>query len=490
MEQDLKRRRLQKAPQQPLSDQCIAVLRTAGARLERLYEGLERMEEETASSLQSAADNEVRQKIKDMRLRMEAAIRNELVELCGSRCEPVEIARGMGCCVLQATSAHGRDVDSHNSDYHLQNHIDMVSDKVRVLAFQSAISRCAQGRTVLDVGTGAFCLLARMALAAGASQVDAVEVNPKAVAHAARLLHYEVARKSPTPAQDLHADEELATTAQLLPDLPSLGDPEAHLSDDAPGFSREPPRASQGPHIPCYTLSVKRGSGASRLCLYSGSLESVRLSGPYHLVVHELLGHIASSEGVAETLQALRHRGLCAQHCTFIPCSAGTLFAPTSKLELASPLERVLHCFFNANTKIQVGTKYHARCFDASRLMAKPRFFEFLEFSEEGGLEKASGRKRIVFITDKDGEFDGLHFHLHIQVDARTEIDTLSTETTWSTTYVRLLERAVWLPEGSRIVCDCETRSACGMPRYSVDVSIGEPWDERRVATFCWEGAT
>ena len=487
MEPSLKRRRLEEAKRDLAFGQHYAGLRDAGAQLEQLCERLACMEDELAGSLQSCTEPDAKQKFKQLRSRMEATIREELSRLCGLACEPAEVAEKLGCCVLQATTTRGRDVICHNQDYNLQNHIDMVSDKVRVSAFQSSIYRSAKGKRVLDVGTGAFCLLARMALAAGAARVDAVEINEWVCGHAEKLLRREATMKNQENEEGLQLDADLSLTAKLLPEVPPLAQPGAQVCEDTSGVS--PDNSGK----PCCTISVIRGNlPSSRLCLYSGSLQKSPLSGPYELVVHELLGHVASSEGVVETLKTLQRPDFCAKDCTFIPCAAGTLFAPTSKLELASSLERVLHCFFNAGTRIEAQTKYHARCFDATKLLARPRFFEYLTFSAVSTPD--AGRRRVVFITDMSGEFDGLHFHLHVQLDESTEIDTLATRTTWSTTYVKLLERGVWLPEGSRIVCDCisgtKAGSTRGMPYYSVTVSIGEPWDEKKVASFCWEGAT
>lgn len=90
---------------------------------------------------------------------------------------------------------------------------------------------------------------------------------------------------------------------------------------------------------------------------------------------------------------------------------------------------------------------------------------------------------------EKPGFFDGLHFHLHVKLDELTSIDTLSSETTWSTTYVKLLEDSLWLPAGQRIACRCKawSRGSRGSMRcYSVRVCLGET----EVATFHWEGCT
>jgi len=42
-------------------------------------------------------------------------------------CEPTEIARELGCCILQARSSNGRDIETQNKEYSLQNHKDMIS---------------------------------------------------------------------------------------------------------------------------------------------------------------------------------------------------------------------------------------------------------------------------------------------------------------------------------------------------------------------------
>ena len=494
MEPFAKRGRFQETTQSRQSDRGFRALQNLDAELDRLLQRLESLEVETAASLQETSDHEIKQKFKRMRSQMETLIRDELSRLLASPCEPVEVAQGVGCCVLQATTTHGRDVASHNREYRLLNHIDMVTDNVRVSAFQSAISRCAKGKHVLDVGTGAFCLLARMAVAAGAWQVDAVEINEGVATHAAKLLRYEADRRNLNIQDAAAIDEELARTVPLLRHrhMPSLQVVESTLDSGCePRGTRKDADVSS-----CYTVSALSGGVLpSRICLYSSPLESASLSGPYHLVLHELLGHIASSEGVMETLTALRRRSLCADSCTFIPCAAGTLFAPTSRVELATPLEKVMHCFFNAGTRIQAHTKYHAKHFDAAMLMARPRYFEYLQFSMDGLSESqhadaTASRRRVVFITERAGLFDGLHFHLHVQLDESTEIDTLDSATTWSTTYVKLLESGVHLPEGARIVCDCESGSRSGMPQYSVKVCVGEPWDEREIACFSWEGAT
>ena len=64
----------------------------------------------------------------------------------------------------------------------------MTADQVRVDAYQRAFLAQVQDKVVLDIGTGQDALLARLALAAGARKVYAVEVIPEAAARATQLV--------------------------------------------------------------------------------------------------------------------------------------------------------------------------------------------------------------------------------------------------------------------------------------------------------------
>ena len=66
----------------------------------------------------------------------------------------------------------------------------------------------------------------------------------------------------------------------------------------------------------------------------------------FSVVVHEILGHVASSEGVALAIQDLHRQQLCAPGCVFVPCAAQTLLAPCGALP-STPLDAVVHRYLN-----------------------------------------------------------------------------------------------------------------------------------------------
>ena len=353
-------------------------------------------------------------------------------------CEPTDIARELGCCILQARSSKGRGIETQNSEYSLQNHTDMISDRARVDAFWDAIRRAlasnaidaseASAIRVLDVGSGAFCFLSRMALAAGAKEFHAVEVNHAAWSHATQLFQAEVRLSSSSSSSSAAGefcsnleefDEDIKESLQMVSPFPLIGR-EAQAKELTA-------HASETTYA--VTLSLGNQSERSEVrseiklltqCGHSGHSPS-SLAGPYQLVIHEVLGHIASSEGVAETIDGLVRRGMCSPNCVFIPRAAGTLFAPTVALK-PSDLENVLNAHFNGEVGIRTQVKYHARCFDSSYFLAEPQPFEWYEFGKSDCVQK----RRVTFVTAKEGNFNGLHFHLLIELDEFTSIDTFA----------------------------------------------------------------
>ena len=95
------------------------------------------------------------------------------------------------CCTMRAVTRWGRSALQKNVDYSNGNHKAMSQDVVRVQAYSAAIRRAAGGMRVLDVGSGPFMLLGRLAHAAGAEFVSCVEHSASSVEMACALLEEE-----------------------------------------------------------------------------------------------------------------------------------------------------------------------------------------------------------------------------------------------------------------------------------------------------------
>lgn len=133
-----------------------------------------------------------------------------------------------------------------------------------------------EGKDVLDVGTGPFCLLSRLALLNGAGSADAVEESGEAVEHALRIISAESRGK------ECEGLREMGVSLQLAFPEMAVEEPE--------GPSELQLRLQKRPEE----------EGKRRLRLFRGLSSDVALEKRrYDLVVHEILGHVASSEGAA-----------------------------------------------------------------------------------------------------------------------------------------------------------------------------------------------
>jgi len=380
---------------------------------------------------------------------------------CGYSCQMTlrQISWDFRCAHFRCMPQWGNGQQQQNEGYTLGNHVSMVNDWPRVEAYRSALGRTARGKQVLDVGCGPFCLLSRIALQAGARTVDCVEQNQRAVDYAIGIFR----------------DEACGQESKVLRKIDA-----SFAEYDLSGYERK-----DGQDNPRLSLLA----GASQppfdrtLQLFQGFSSDVPLPGGYNLVVHEILGHIASSEGVVTAISNLRNRGLLSPDCLFVPRRAATLFVPTMEFELTC-LERIL-CLFGSgqDSNLHCLTKYNADRFPQGAFLAPPALFEDLDF---GGDLKTQRHAVVEFVTDCSGVFQGLHFHMVVDMDGHACINTLLDDTSWNTTYVKLLDPGIFLPVGSRIICETWIQLDRPDPLYSIAVSV----DGKQVAEFCWSGCS
>lgn len=230
---------------------------------------------------------------------------------------------------------------------------------------------------------------------------------------------------------------------------------------------------------------------------------SLTLRGGYSLLVHELLGDLAGSEGAAAAIADIRSRGLVTQDCIFIPRSSSTMVAPSTQLRRTF-MEKMVHRFgHGGSARLRPGQRYKAVRFNRDALLAEPQAMEVLDF--QGHLELQQHRV-LEFRTEYDGDFDGLHLHLHVDLDGKESIDVHALHSaatgndlcSWNTTYIKLLEEPVPLPVGSRIALRCyadlrqavlgETQEGNALVSYAIEVCVGDVGAERHVATVRWRG--
>mmetsp|Transcript_771 Transcript_771/g.1589 ORF Transcript_771/g.1589 Transcript_771/m.1589 type:complete len:179 (-) Transcript_771:301-837(-) len=171
-----------------------------------------------------------------------------------------------------------------------------------------------------------------------------------------------------------------------------------------------------------------------------------------------------------------------------LPIGAGTLLAPTSRL-MPCVVERLLMFQKTGHPVAQKNRMYAARGVPVENIMAEPQLLEWIDFRQHVPYMST---RTCRFRTERPGFFDGLHMHLLVHVDETSTIDSYHERTTWTCTYVRLLDDAdaIWLRTGAVIECVCNVDASTHCPAYAIAVSVSYDGDSafEPVADFSWRG--
>jgi len=224
------------------------------------------------------------------------------------------------------------------------------------------------------------------------------------------------------------------------------------------------------------------------LDIYEGLSSEVALPNQIEVVVHEILGHVASCEGVVAAIREIKTRpNLIKPSCVFVPRAAGTFLAPSWAFS-PSVLERLLLFSVQGSMDRPEGM-YHAIGFPESLLIAPAQPMEWWDFSEELHPKQ---RRVLCFEVDRPGCFEGLHLHMKAELDQHVSINTYTSPTTWSCTWIRLWAagNGVHVVPGCRIEVICEVDVGSHRPLYAIEVGVADSAVSpvRQVATFSWSG--
>ena len=174
---------------------------------------------------------------------------------------------------LREVPRWGCSVSAKNQQYTAGAHHSLISDVPRLAAFTEALERAAPGRRVLDVGTGPFMVLARIAQRSGASFVACVEHSSRSVTLALEILKREARSEAPSRESwtvDGALDEECS---QFLGQLASLG---AQLDDFE--LACPAPVGQPGVSAGCVALATGARDGRT-IALYQGLSSTTALPG-------------------------------------------------------------------------------------------------------------------------------------------------------------------------------------------------------------------
>jgi len=235
------------------------------------------------------------------------------------------------------------------------------------------------------------------------------------------------------------------------------------------------------------------GNITQDLVLHAGMStdQSLDLVPGYTMLVHEILGDLAATEGAAAVIADVHNRNLVTKDCVFVPRKASTMIAPTAVLDV-STMDKLVHRWLhNGSSQIQPLCRYSARFMSNAHLVSEPQPLEVLDFAAGPELIQIH---TLEFRTNRECNFDGVHMHLLVDLDDVEVIDALALHSSadqkcsWSTTYVKLVEEPISLSAGAPITCHCTVNLEISLAQYKISVKVGEAYDQKHVADFEWEG--
>jgi hypothetical protein len=267
--------------------------------------------------------------------------------------------------------------------------------------YREALFRVAEGKVVLDIGTGDHGILAQIAIEAGAKHVYAVEIREAASKNAQKTLD----KLFPGKATVFHRD-----LAKLT-----------HRDKDV--------------------------------------LDAL---GQVEVVVHEVFGTIASEEGIVQIfsnlLQTRRDLGGPVDVIS-VPQAAETLIAPVTRPTLKGASRN------NADLdegEVQLWQGYASAENAAESRFDEPQSVELIKFDQCPTLPNVWQSAESVFYAQRGGQWNGLHLQLRLKSGRDVTSLTSGGETTnWEDVYVTVpppLGCENWCG-GRNVACPCMVKT-------------------------------
>ncbi len=229
------------------------------------------------------------------------------------------------------------------------------------------------------------------------------------------------------------------------------------------------------------SLAFVRSQRIPNIQVIHGFSDKVQLPERCEVLVHDLVGDIASSEGMIPFIADVKQR-LLTPDAIHIPrrCTTYVMLAEDPELSRAewalSYALRGLRSFDSLSFVRFFG-------FPRSAALCEPQVFE--DFVLDEPLQLQSSRTFPIEIT-RDGELRGACFFIRLHLSDTRIVDTLSSQTTWATPYVRFKE-STRVRKGD--VVDMSIRSdLSGNPSYSLKLTLTSRGSAREIGQYAWSG--
>jgi protein arginine N-methyltransferase 1 len=212
-----------------------------------------------------------------------------------------------------------------------------------------------------------------------------------------------------------------------------------------------------------------------------GFSDRVQLPQRCEVLVHSLVGDIASCEGMIGFIEDAKRRLLTAD-AIYIPhrCTTYMMLAEDPRLR---PAEWALSYGMRGLRSFESLSFVWFFGFPHAAALSAPHVFEDFVSRETPRLHTNT---RLDIRLERDGELRGVCFFIRVHVDETRIIDSWASHTTWCNPYVRL-EAATPVRKGDLVEMTIQS-DLSGNPRYEIRLAHHANGAVKGIGQYAWSG--
>jgi len=217
-----------------------------------------------------------------------------------------------------------------------------------------------------------------------------------------------------------------------------------------------------------YAVNKIRKNGLQgKIQLLHGNSTEVTLEKKCDVLLHEIVGNIASAEGMVPVVNDAKMRFLKSDPI-FIPYACSTFICPVSPLKFPL-MDRMISSLGGGCFSISKPGFYNVFNFPEPNVLDKPQEAEHIIFQDTIQLKE---KRDIQFKISRRCQLSGFLLYLKLFVDPHTVVDSLHQKTSWLTPYIKMFKSPIELNQGDiihvRFTKDISTLN----PTYGIKVRV------------------
>jgi hypothetical protein len=229
------------------------------------------------------------------------------------------------------------------------------------------------------------------------------------------------------------------------------------------------------------SLAFLKARDIENVHLICGFSDKITLPERCEVLVHDLIGNIASSEGMIPFIEDAKQR-LLAPDAAYIPqrCVTCAVLAEDPTLTLA---ERTFSYVLRGFQRLDHLPFVRVFGFRPRDALSEPNVIEDFTFCQVQQLRRSV---RLDIEIKRDGVLQGVFFFLRIYFNETRVLDTWASPTCWETPFVRF-KQPTRVKEGDRVEL-CIQSDLSGTPTYSLQLAHQVNGSAKRIGEYAWSG--